>query len=75
MITRLCDACLVPIPGPHCLELSVRVIRTTGDDQQGAVNQEEFHGEYCDGCVLSGLAMKDLLGDLTKYKPKAPRKA
>lgn len=64
-LTRKCGACEQAIAQDHHLELQVRVIRTEGPESQDET--EQAYDDYCDGCIKSGDAIKDLLTGLEKY--------
>ena len=65
-LTRLCGACDKVIQQVQHLEVTIRVIRTTGAETQDAI--EQSYDDYCDVCVRSGAALKSLLKGLTRYR-------
>lgn len=67
-LTRKCGACGAMIEKKNCLEVGLRVLKTDGAEEQDPI--EQAYDDYCDGCVLDGCAVTDLLQSLTKYKAR-----
>lgn len=66
-LTRRCDACGRMIDnGEHHIELQARVLKTDGSDTQDAV--EDQFGDYCNGCIVSGAALRDLIPALKSHR-------
>lgn len=75
MLTRRCDNpdCHAVIDEPTFLELSARVLKSDGKEQQDALRDAEGHtgesyGDYCRVCIEDGSAIDDILADLVKRK-------
>lgn len=67
MITRTCDACDKVIQRETFVELSLRVLKTSGSTSQDEI--EQVYGDYCDACLGSGAAMLDAFSVFEKHKP------
>jgi len=63
---RKCEGCNKPIPQRQFVEVSIRILQSNQGENQDAI--EEWHGDYCDRCVATGEAVRNLVGCLTKYK-------
>lgn len=68
--TRRCGACHEPIAQKRNLEVTLCLYETDGPEVQDHL--EQAYDDYCDGCVLSGAAIHDLLRSM-KYKARASR--
>ena len=64
-LTRACGACGEMIRQEHHVELMAQVLRTDGPEAQDG---NMLSDDYCDACLSSGAALKDLLGGLTNYR-------
>jgi hypothetical protein len=64
-LTRKCAACGEMVRRAQYIELIVRVLTTSGSEDQNPI--EQAYDDYCDGCVLDGSAVADLLRALAKY--------
>lgn len=64
-MARTCDACKELIRTETFLELAVRVLDPTkNEDQQ---EHEQQYGDYCNACIINGRALADVLTGLKKH--------
>lgn len=76
MIARHCDRCekaIVQANG-ECIELTLRVLDTTKDDGQDAI--EQFYADFCDDCIHDGSALALALNEIgwTLGRGRTPEK-
>jgi len=57
-----CEACNRPIETKQFISLSVRLMWSDQGDNQDAAKEQ--YGDYCDKCIHSGAALKDVMSGL-----------
>jgi hypothetical protein len=71
-MARKCEACNRFIDQPHYIALSLCVYKSDGSETQDS--SENVYGDYCNACVLSGEAVKNLLAGVN-YSLKVVKRA
>lgn len=61
-LTRKCGTCGEMIRQDDCIELTVRILKTSGGENQGPT--EAVYDDFCAACLLSGEALKTLMKEL-----------
>lgn len=59
---RRCEVCKKPIEKNKFLQVSIRLMDSTLNDEQDT--NDEQYGDYCQSCVHSGAAIADLISGL-----------
>ena len=55
-LTRSCDGCGQTIEQEQHIEVTARVLKTHGTEEQDTAHSN--YGDFCDGCIASGDALK-----------------
>lgn len=61
-LTRKCGTCGEMIRQDDCIELTARVIKTTGGENQDST--ESVYDDFCATCIVSGKALNTLMKEL-----------